>query len=322
MYLQPLEGSLGPNALATPAGNADGEGGLLQGSPFAGSPGDNISRFVPPWQNASASAPYEGAPFGAPGSAQGAFGPLMGLLQQLVQMLQSMMGYGGGAPYGNGGCPPYGGGERYFQNANGSSEGDPHLSFNGEKWNAMGSQPNLLNSNSFAGGFRISTQATAPNAKGVTWNRSATVTLDNGATTVSLNSQGEPTVTSDGRQMAIERGQTLSLGNGESVTYQRNGSLLVTAENGQGGRIATTLSAQGNGVNVDVTAHDVDLGGALVNRYDHDRDRDPRPVPSPFGGPVPLPIEGPEPLPIQGPVSGPIIDPYPVSPLGVPQPAL
>jgi hypothetical protein len=264
----------------------------------------------------------------------------MGLLQQLVQMLQSMMGYGCGAPYGggngncapygngNGSCAPYGNGngscapygnERYFQNANGSSQGDPHLSFDGARWNAMGSQPNLLDSNSFAGGFRISTQATPPNSKGVTWNQSATVRMDNGATTVSMNNQGAPSITRDGRQIAIERGQTLSLGNGESVTYQRNGSLLVTAENGQGGRIATTLSAQGNGVNVDVTAHDVDLGGALVKGYE--RGPQSGPVPLPIEGPVPLPIQNPVPLPIVGPTPGPIIDPYPVSPIG-PQPAL
>jgi hypothetical protein len=42
------------------------------------------------------------------------------MLQQLMQMLQSLTG--------SGGCN----GERFFQNATGSSDGDPHLSFNGQ----------------------------------------------------------------------------------------------------------------------------------------------------------------------------------------------
>lgn len=287
MYVQPLEGSLVPGALGAPAGAAAGDAGPFAGSPLAGA-GDNISRFVPPWQSDAPTTPFDQLPFGQPGSMQGPFGPIMGLLQQLVGMLQSMMGCGSGTPYGSGSCQPYGsgncrsygGGEHYFQNANGSSEGDPHLSFNGQHWNSMASQPDLLSSNSFRGGFRISTQATAPNEKGVTWNQSATVALDNGATTIQMNKDGDPTITRDGRPIPIVRGQTLQLGDGESVTYQRNGSLLVTAESGDGGRIATTLSAQGNGVNVDVTAHDVDLGGALVNGEER------RPVPA-SGMPVP-----------------------------------
>jgi hypothetical protein len=41
------------------------------------------------------------------------------------------MGYGCNGPYSGPNCPPSGN-ERYFQNASGSSEGDPHLSFNGQ----------------------------------------------------------------------------------------------------------------------------------------------------------------------------------------------
>jgi hypothetical protein len=128
MYVQPLEGSLGANPLSSLGGNAT-EGGL----PFTGAPtaGDNISRFVPPWLNDGSAAPY-GEASSDNSSLQGLFGPLMGMLSQLMQMLQSLMGYGGcSSPYGqNGGCGG-GGRERFFQNADGSSEGDPHLSFNG-----------------------------------------------------------------------------------------------------------------------------------------------------------------------------------------------
>jgi hypothetical protein len=165
----------------------------------------------------------------------------------------------------------------------------------------MASQPDLLHSDSFAGGFQISTQATPPDGKGVTWNQSATVSLNNGATMIGMNSNGDPTITNCGHSISIARGQTLQLGDGDSVTYEQNGSLLVTAQNGAGGRIDTTLTAQGRGVNVDVSAHDVDLGGALVNGYE----REP--------GPTPTPILTPNPLPFAGPISGiPIIAPNPV----------
>ena len=318
MYVQPLDGSLTPNSLMSPAAGFD-SGGTLSPGGGALAAGDNISRFAPPTSEGAASLPYGG--YGAPGSLQGMFGPLMGLLQQLMQMLQSIAGYGCENPYGSigappngngcspytGSCPPFGN-ERFFQNAAGSSEGDPHLSFNGSKWNNMASQPDLLNSNSFAGGFRISTQVTPPNAKGVTWNQSATVALDNGATTVSMNDNGQASITNDGRSVDITRGQTLQLGNGDSVTYEQNGSLRVTAQNQYGGRIETTLAPDGKGVNVDVSAHDVDLGGALVNGYEgRDRDRVPPPIPGP--------------APISGPITGPITAPIPSPYGGLPEPA-
>jgi hypothetical protein len=263
MYVQPFDGSLTPNALSSAGLNAETEG-----APFAGAPpatGDNISRFVPPWSEDGGQPPYGG--FGGSGSLPGLFAPLMGVLQQLMQMLQSLMGYGCNSPFGGGTCPPYGN-EQFFQNATGASDGDPHLSFNGTQWNNMASQPDLLSSNSFAGGFRISTQVTPADAKGVTWNQSAAISMNNGATTISLNNQGQPTIVNDGQSMSIARGQTLQLGSGESVTCEQNGSLRVCAQNGTGGRIDTTLILQGHGVNVDVTAHDVDLSGALINGYD------------------------------------------------------
>ncbi|MBV9232625.1 MAG: hypothetical protein JO030_01170 [Candidatus Eremiobacteraeota bacterium] len=285
MYVQPLDAP-GAGALSAPTGNAQGNGTLMAGG-MAPAAGDNVTRFVPPWFNQ-----------GAGGSPQTFFTPLMGMLQQLMQMLSSLLGYGCNGSSGNGlGCPPYGN-QQYFHNATGSSEGDPHLSFKGEHWNNMGSQPNLLNSNSIAGGFRISTQATAPNERGVTWNRSATVTLNNGGTTVSLNRGGQPEISSFGRDISIACGQTLQLGDGESVTRQENGSLQILARNSEGGSIETTLSANGRGVNVDVSAHNVDLGGTLVNGYDRRRDgegdRDPIPVDPPIAyGPVATPVQPP-----------------------------
>ena len=296
MYVQPLDGSINANSLASLA-NTGTEGSVFAGAAPAAA-GDNISRFVPPWSSEVGEGAY-GDGFSNPSSLQGVFGSLMGMLQQLMQMLQSLTGYGcnppygqqaGGPPYGSGSCPPYGN-ERFFQNATGSSQGDPHLSFNGARWNNMTSQPDLLNSNSFAGGFQISTQATPANGKGVSWNQSATVSLNDGATKISMNNDGQATITKNGQSVAIAKGQTLQLGNGESVTMEQNGSLRVSAENGNGGRIETTLTAQGRGVNVDVAAHDVDLGGSLVNGWEERHDgRPPAPWPGPW--PVPLPIRG------------------------------
>jgi hypothetical protein len=289
MLLQPLEGPLGPNSISAPPGSGENGGALFPGTVPPPS-GDNISRFVPPWLNEAGSPAY-GNGYGNSGSLAGLFGPLMGVLQQLMQVLQSLTGCGGNSPYGGSGCPPFGQ-ERFFQNATGSSEGDPHLSFNGAKWNNMASQPDLLNSNSVPGGFQISTQTTPPNGKGATWNQRATISLNNGATTVSLNNQGEATINSYGRSVSIARGQTVQLGNGESVTCEQNGALRVCATNDMGGRIDTTLTAQGKGVNVDVTAHNVDLGGALVNglenRHDRDfdRDHDRDPIPQPAAGTI------------------------------------
>jgi hypothetical protein len=274
MYVQPFDGSLTPNSLASPPAGSESSGTFYQGA--AASPtGDNISRFAPPWPGESGMFSGYGQGSAGVSSIAGLFGPLMGMLQQLMQMLQSLMGYGCNAPYGPGGCPPYGnigappgGNERFFQNASGSSDGDPHLSFNGARWNNMSSQPDLLNSDSFDGGFRISTQVTPPNAKGVTWNQSATVALNNGATTIGMTDSGQASITSYGQSLSIAPGQTMALGNGESVTYEENGSLRISAQNGSGGNIETTLTPEGKGVNVDVTAHDVDLGGTLVHGYE------------------------------------------------------
>jgi hypothetical protein len=340
MYVQPLEGSLSPT-LTSPSGSAGAEGSV-SGSILSPTVGDNISRFVPPTlNNEGGQSPIYGEGNGSSGYLQGLFGSLTGVLQQLMQMLQSMMGYGCSSPYGSGSCSPYGNGypsygngyasygsgcppngsgncvygnERYFQNATGASDGDPHLSFDGTRWNNMASQPDLLSSNSFAGGFRISTQVTPENAKGVSWNQSATISLNNGATTVSMNDNGEASITSYGQSIALAKGQTLQLGDGESVTYEQNGSLTVTAQNDNGGRIQTALTPQGNGVNVDVTAHDVNLGGALVNGYEQ-RQQGPSPIdwPNPISNPIIQP--GPMPTPIGEPTS-PISNPI----VGLPEP--
>lgn len=259
MFVQPLEGALGASPLGSLAGIGEAPGALAQELSPESVGGDAISRLVPPWLTGA---------MGANPMQTALVGPLSGLMQQLIAMLQWMMGSGSASPspYPGAGCPSSGGGaEQFFPSANGASAGDPHLSFNGNHWNSMVSHPDLLSSDSIPGGFRISTQVTPPNARGATWNQSASVTTNNGATTISMNNAGQPTIESYGQNIPIADGQTVQLGNGESVTRNGNGSLTITAQNGSGGQIVTTLTAQGQGVNVDVSAQNVDLGGALVD---------------------------------------------------------
>jgi hypothetical protein len=187
----------------------------------------------------------------------------------------------GGQPW-NAGQPlngaPQSAAETFYNSANASSVGDPHNAFHGTTgaganvggtWDSMRAHSDLLESNSFNGGYRVSTQTTQPNANGVTLNQSATVTTGSGNTTVTLNGNGQYAVTSYGQSVSLQTGQPVGLGNGESVTLNADNSLTVNDTNGYGGTISTRLSPNTSG-GVDVTDHanDVNLGGYLVNRND------------------------------------------------------
>ncbi|MBV9403432.1 MAG: hypothetical protein JO018_06850 [Candidatus Eremiobacteraeota bacterium] len=195
---------------------------------------------------------------------------LVGLLQQLLQMLSG--GNVAQSGYGNsGGTNP----EEYFNQANGASQGDPHLSFSGvdanshfetSRFDSMTDHPNLLDSNSIAGGYRLSTKVGAPLANGTTLNQRATISTNFGRTNVSMNGDGSVSISRCGKQEPIASGQTLNLGHGEAVTKNTDGSLTVVNTNSQGGRIATTLRPNSaGGVDVSADAHGVNLGGDLVN---------------------------------------------------------
>jgi hypothetical protein len=324
MYVQPYENTLGLSTLAPFGDVADGGLSSLEDAlPGAvTTAGDAISLSGAPWLNAMTQNPAQTA----------LFGPLASLMQQLMQMLQSILGYqNGGTSYGGtsyGGCPPYGGcspygGEQFFPSAGGASLGDPHLSFNGNHWNSMVSQPDLLNSDSIPGGFQISTQVTPANAQGVTYNQCASISLNNGQTTISMNNAGQATVDSFGQTIPLAAGQTAQLGNGASVTCNQNGSLTIVAQNGYGGEITSTLTPKGPGVDVAVSAQNVDLGGALVNG-NNQSPSGPGLLPGVFGTgsapiPAPLPIVSqpiaPPPVfsqPVSSPISGsPILAPRP-----------
>jgi hypothetical protein len=269
MYVQPQESPFDiyqPLAsLSTGANDGDvpgATGSAGPAGPFSNA-SDAISRFAAPYSNAGAA--NSGQADGSQSSLLGILNSLIAQLGQMVSQLGGQLGFGqGGGSFGSGGGP-CGSAQQFFQNASGGSVGDPHLSFNGQHWNDMQSQSSLIDSNSFDGGYNVSTQTTAPNEKGITWNQSAAVTTNYGSTQVTLDNQGNAMVTENGQQIALGDGESLSLGNGESVARAKDGDVTVSDTNQWGGSINTTLSDKGHEVNVSVQANNVDLGGSLVN---------------------------------------------------------
>jgi hypothetical protein len=220
---------------------------------------DAISRLLPPWfggGNGQGPVPPQGGLGGVLGLLSGTslLGSIGGLLEQLGAMLAQLFGYGSAQP------------QQYFPNAQASSVGDPHLSFNGMHWDSMSSHPDLLRSDSIPGGFQLSTEVTQPGANGVTLNRQATIATNFGATAVSLDTAGNATILENGNRTSLTAGQTIDLGNGQTASRLPDGTLNVVCSNGQGGKIATTLRVNGAGVDVSVNANDVDLAGDLVTR--------------------------------------------------------
>lgn len=207
---------------------------------------------------------------------QGIIGPPLGILSQLVSIIQqllSMLGMGGmfGSLFGNASQMP----GTYFQNASASSTGDPHLSFNGTdgsgatrqaRFDSMTGHGDLLDSDSFAGGYQISTSVTQPGANGVTYNQQATISTGFGSTQISLDKNGNATVMQNGQTLSLADGQSYDLGSGQMVTRNANGTVVVRDDNGMGGSVTTTLSANGSGVDVSTQAANVDLGGDLLNQ--------------------------------------------------------
>lgn len=231
---------------------------------------DSIRRLSPQSMLSHSPLPVVGGGIG--GGANGIIQQLLNIIQQLLSAmgLGSLGGFGAGNSWGG----PQGN-EQYFQSANGSSAGDPHLSFNGTtsggtsdstKFDSMTGHNDLLDSDSFAGGYQISTSVTQPAANGVTYNQQATISTNFGNAQVSLDNNGNASVLLNGQTISLANGQSYDLGNGEVVTRNANGSVAVTDNNGMGGSITTTLSRNGQGVDVNTQASNVDLGGDLLNQ--------------------------------------------------------
>jgi hypothetical protein len=253
-------------------------------------PGDGISSG---WWDSGAGGYGSGSSGGSPSSLLGLLQSLIGLVGQLVGSLVGGSGAGSGLGYGSGGSgcgsggagfgtgpvagPGFGpnGAGQMFANATLSSTGDPHLSETGtqigpggeqsvdQRFDSMTSHADLIDA-AVPGGYRVSTTATTPDAKGVTFNQSATVHANCGRDAITMNRDGSYSVSSNGQALSLAKGQTLTLPGGETVTANGDGSLVVTDGNGNGGSISTTLRANGNGVDVTANAQQIRLGGDIV----------------------------------------------------------
>lgn len=226
---------------------------------------DAIRRIGPP----SSAGGLFNAPWGSQASLGGIVSQLLDVIQQLVSMLSgtSLFGsmFGGSQP-----AP-----QTFYQHATGSSTGDPHLGFSGTdgngrtqsaRFDSMTGHGDLLDSDSFPGGYQLSTSVTQPGANGVTYNQEATISTGFGQTQVSLDRNGNARILQNGETISLANGQSVDLGGGETVTRNADGSVVVRDENALGGSIATTLSRNGEGVDVNTQASNVDLGGDLLNQ--------------------------------------------------------
>lgn len=268
MYVSSQELPLDTSALTGLAGSLGNLGSALGGQRGGGLSallrGDDVTRLLPPQVQDAAGDALDVAG-GALQTASNPIGTLLGGIGSLLSQLANYLG---------GNSNTASAGEQQYTSATASSTGDPHLAFNGTaqngtsanaKWDDMNAHADLLDSDSFAGGFRVSTTATAPNANGVTYNGSATVATHGGNTSVSLDANGNATLLENGRSVNLADGRNINLGNGESVALAQDGSLTITDRNRNGGSITTTLRDNGSGgVDVNASAQNVDLGGYLA----------------------------------------------------------
>jgi len=225
-------------------------------------------------------------------------GSLLGMLGSLLQQLGSYLsqltgstggtsgnGYGIGRGYGNGngpyggwgGCGSFDGPTQYAQNATLSSTGDPHLAETGTiagdgtsstvntHFDSMTSHSDLVSTSDVRGGYTVSTSVTAPNANGVTYNQSATVTTANGNDAITMTNGGNVSITQFGQTTTLAAGQSMQLTNGATVSRAADGSLTISESNANGGSISTTMRQNGPGVDVTTNAQGVRIGGDIVN---------------------------------------------------------
>lgn len=290
-YVPPMQSGIGTIGVIGTAGSPEqaafGSGsGIGYGFGNGYGTGDVLG---PAWNgNASgANAPYGGGNaygYGAGTSnTQGSLLSMLGsLLQQLGSYLSQLTGGGNGSGYGTGGygAGGYGGSSgpsQYAQNVTLSSTGDPHLAETGtiasggttstvnSRFNSMTSHADLVSTNGVRGGYQVSTTVTAPNANGVTYNQSATVTTANGNDAVTMTNGGNVSITQFGQTTTLADGQSMQLTNGATVARAADGSVTISETNANGGSISTTLRQNGPGVDVTTNAQGLRIAGDIVN---------------------------------------------------------
>jgi hypothetical protein len=156
----------------------------------------------------------------------------------------------------------------------------------------MTSHDDLLSSREITGGYRVSTAVTQPAANGVTWNESATVRTNFDQDSVTMRRDGTFSIIDGDQFVDLNKGESATLSGGETVTENADGSLVVAAANQRGGTMSTTLRATGNGVDVTTHAHDLAVGGDVVQharRAHHGGPHPHQPAATPVTGPVETP---------------------------------
>jgi hypothetical protein len=184
--------------------------------------------------------------------------------------------YAGGAQFTNGsnGVNP-GQNQTEFTNFQASSVGDPHDSFSGagssgqavsSHWDSMQSHHDLLDSSSFADGFRVSSSVTSPQSNGTTMNGTVDIHTNNGRDDIRYSANGNVGVEQDGSWETLAAGSSLVLGDGTKVVDNAQNQLTVSKSNSSGGSISTTLTSNGQGgVDMQASGQNVQVGGYLVD---------------------------------------------------------
>jgi hypothetical protein len=249
------------------------------GMPFAPNATPSIAGdgYQPAWWNSNAN----GSPQATQPTMASILGSLMQILQQLTQFLTGAANPNTSFAQPAAFTPPSpdpSGPQTTFQNVSLSSTGDPHLAIDGtaqtplgsttqidDRYNSMTGHRDLFSTNDFGDHLRVSTTTTQPDANGVTFNESATATMDHGRDSVSMTKGGAISVTSNGQAAALAAGQSVTLSGGAVVTENANGSVSIAEQNANGESLTTTFSNNGSGVDVNASgAGGVTLGGDLV----------------------------------------------------------
>jgi hypothetical protein len=230
----------------------------------------------PVWGNAGPNGASSGGSNSTAQGVQGMINSVSNLFSSLIGNLNNMISQMGNASTEQAAEGPA---SQTVSNATFSSVGDPHLGETGSAYDANGnpvsmnthfdsmqSHDNLISSQDFDGGYRVSTSVTQPNANGITQNQSATVHTNNNQNTVTMNNDGSFAISDNGQNVALAPGQSTTLSAGEQVTRNANGSLTVSEQNGNQGSISTTMQSNGSGgVDVTTNVQNATVGGDIAN---------------------------------------------------------
>jgi hypothetical protein len=228
-------------------------------------PPDSVQPIVPGFLGAPQNASQNGL-----GAITGAFGSIISALTNIIAGIGNHVGEQGAE----------GPASQFVNNATFSSTGDPHLAETGSTVGANGNtqsvnshfdsmtgHDNLISSQDFNGGYRVSTAVTQPNANGITLNQSATVHTNNNQNSVTMKNDGSVAISNNGRPVTLAPGQSTTLSAGEQVTRNTNGSLTVSEENANGGFISTTMQTNGSGgVDVTTNVQNASVGGDIAGQ--------------------------------------------------------